>query len=462
MTIPITLKLFVALGINLSINMMKSIKLKLKHKLALFNALSKAIIVTVLLFIVPWFVSNITIRDTDNLLIHKLDQVLDLIDRLGIEAYIDMDAELKAFGSYNILKEEFISIEQIDHAEQIDVIQYSQRIIEDELVEYRVLSYSINENGKQYLIEIGKSISTIVRFEENLKRFAFLFLIVVITLTFLFDLSFIRYLLHPFNKIVDKLRTTNHPDSFNYEPVKTTTEDFVYLDETIHSLMRKIEAAFNNEREYISNVSHELLTPVSIIQSKLDNILNNSGLDEEDMIKIYESKKTLRRLTNLVRTLLMISRIENEEYILTEKVNMSTVIKNVTEELEDKLIAKNLELRLQLKLKDFLIEGNENLLFTLLYNLVNNSIRYTEHGFIKIASFKKGNKQIIEISDSGIGIHPDKIPHIFSRFKNSNETKDSYGLGLALSKKICDYHNINVTVSSVVNQGTTFMLEFPH
>ena len=439
---------------------MKIPQLKLNHKLAVFNALSKAIIVTLLVFIVPWIVGNITIRDTDDLLIHKLDHVIKLVDSLGIEAYIDMDAELKAFGSYNILKEEFISIEQLDHNEQTDIIQYSQRIIEDELVDYRVLSYSIQENGNNYLIEIGKSISTIIRFEENLKRLAFLFLIIVISLTFIFDLSFIRFLLNPFNKIVDKLKTTKQPGSFNHTPIKSTTKDFIYLDETIHVLMKKIDAAFNDEREYISNVSHELLTPVSIIQSKLDNILSSSDLNEKDMLKIYESKKTLRRLTNLVRTLLMMSRIENEEYILTEKVDVNEVIKNVIEELEDKLIAKNLELKLQLKLKNFSYDGNENLLFTLFYNFINNAIRYTEQGNIKITTFENERSNVVEISDTGKGINPDKISTIFSRFSNSSETKDSYGLGLALSKKICDYHNIKVNVKSDINKGTTFILTF--
>ena len=101
---------------------MKLPKLKLKSKLALFNALSKAIIVTALLFIVPWIVSEITIRETDNLLIQKLDRVTEMIDSLGIENYISRDNELKAFGSYNILKEEFISIEQISKDSLIDEI----------------------------------------------------------------------------------------------------------------------------------------------------------------------------------------------------------------------------------------------------------------------------------------------------------------------------------------------------
>jgi len=440
---------------------MKIPKLKLKSQLALFNALSKALIITLLVFLIPWLVSRISIRDTDDMLIQKLDQVIELVDSLGMETYIDMDAEFQLFGSYNILKEEYISIEPIQNDTLINIIQYSQRIIEEELVDYRVLSYSLEENGKNYLIEIGKSISTIYHFEQNLKRFAFIFLIIVVSLTFIFDLSFIQYLLRPFEKIVKKLKYTNHPNSFNYNAIVSNTSDFIYLDETIHALMRKIEAAFNDEREYISNVSHELLTPVSIIQSKLDNILNESNLSEEDMIKIFESKKTLRRLTNLVRTLLMMSRIENEEYILTEKVNINSILTNVVEEIEDKAIAKEIEIKMKLLANNFFFNGNENLLFTLFYNFVNNAIRYTDSGYIEIKSAKENNKFLVYIKDTGVGIKKEKIPEIFSRFKNSNQTKDSYGLGLALSKKICDYHKIKVDVESEVDVGSTFILKFP-
>ena len=436
-------------------------KLKLKNQLAFFNAFSKVLIVTLLVILVPHIVSNITIRETDDSLIQKLDKVIYLVDSLGIENYIDMDADLKAFGSYNILKEEYISIEQLETDTLIDVIQFSERIIEGEVVNYRVLSYSIDRNGNNYLIEIGKSISTIYQIEQNLKKFAFLFLIIIISITFLIDLSFIQYLLYPFEKIIGKLKLTNHPSSFNYEKVKTSTSDFIVLEETIHSLMHKIEAAFNDEREYISNVSHELLTPVSIIQSKLENIINESNLSENDMIKILESKKTLRRLTNLVRTLLMMSRIENEEYILTEKIDINQTIRNVIEEIEDKIAAKELELKIELNAPDFIFEGNENLIFTLFYNFINNAIRYTNKGFIKIQTLKNKDVYFVKIIDSGVGIEADKLPHIFSRFKNSNETKDSYGLGLALSKKISDYHKIKINVNSEINKGTTFNLRFP-
>jgi signal transduction histidine kinase len=157
----------------------------------------------------------------------------------------------------------------------------------------------------------------------------------------------------------------------------------------------------------------------------------------------------------------MMSRIENEEYILGEEVNINDTIQNVIDEIEDKFEAKALELKLELNAKDFLIYGNKDLLFTLFYNFVNNAIRYTDKGYIKIESIKIKNKYEVIISDTGVGISKENLPLIFSRFKNSNDKKDSYGLGLALSKKICNYHKIEVEVISELDKGSTFKLKFP-
>ena len=74
---------------------------------------------------------------------------------------------------------------------------------------------------------------------------------------------------------------------------------------------------------------------------------------------------------------------------------------------------------------------------------------------------KNNTYYVVKISDTGSGIEPEKLPHIFSRFKNSSEVKDSFGLGLALAKKISDYHKIDIKVESEVGKGTTFILQFP-
>jgi signal transduction histidine kinase len=388
-------------------------KTKLKNQLAFINALSKVLIVLLLVFTLPWLVSRISIDQTDDKLIENLDDVFVLIDSLGVDAFFDSDSDFKAFGSYNILKEEFISIEKFDSDSLINFINYSQRIIEDELVDYRVLSYSFEIDKEYYIIEIGKSISTILHFEKQLKRWAFLFMIILLAITVIVEISVIQYMLRPLDLIVSKLKSTSNPSSFSFKKVKTNTSDFKYLEETLHSLMHKIQESFNNEREYIGNVSHELLTPVSIIKSKLDNIIMEGKLNEQDMLKVFESKKTLGRLTKMIRTLLTLSRIENEEYILKDEIDAVQTIKSVVEELEDRIGAKLLNIKIDFKEPHILLKGNQELFFNMVYNLLNNAIKYTHKGHIAVESKVTNGVPEIVISDTGEGIDSNLLPYIF-------------------------------------------------
>ncbi len=437
---------------------MKKLRLKLKNQLVLVNALSKVVIILLLVFSIPWLVNRLSIKDTDKNLEKKLDEVLVLVDSLGIENFIDKDAEFQAFGSYNILKEEYISIEILNNDTLINQISFTQRIIEEEMVDYRVLSYSYQYNDEYYLIEIGKSIATIMLFQKQMQQFVMIFMLIILVITIIIEFSIIQYFLRPFDLIIKKLKTTSHPSKFNYTPIKTNTVDFKYLEDTIHNLMRKIEESFNNEREYISNVSHELFTPVSIIKSKLDNIIMEGNLSEEDMLKVYESKQTLGRLTKMIHTLLTLSRIENEEYLRKDEVELVGILKKVAGELEELIEAKNLEFIQSFSETKIKLLGNEELLFNMFYNLINNALKYTNNGYIKIESLIVDNQPVILITDSGLGIEPEHLPYIFTRFRKFKTGKDNFGLGLALAKKICDYHRIEISVSSIPGIGTTFEL----
>ncbi|MDD3860317.1 MAG: HAMP domain-containing sensor histidine kinase [Bacteroidales bacterium] len=440
---------------------MKIFKFKLKNKLVFFNALTKTTIVTLLLILVPWIAGIITRQDTDNELVQKLDKVLALIESDGINNFVDQNAELKSFGSYNIIKAEFVSIEQLDVDTLIDEIQFSQRNIEEEIIDYRVLSYSIKKDGKTYLIEIGKSMEDIYKFEQKLKSYAVIFLIIILFLTLIIDLIFIQFLLKPLDKITKKLHNIKDPVNFDYSNIDSQTTDFVYLDQSINALMQKIEKAFINEREYIGNVSHELLTPISIIRTKLDNIMLSKSLSETDMIKIVEAKQTLHRLTNLVRTLLVMSRIENEEYLLNEKVNINQLIDEVINEINDKILFKGLSLERNESKTVFHFTGNKQLLFTMIYNIINNSIRYTEAGSITIISKVSKDSFILNITDTGIGMIPNQTEQIFLRHKSFGQGIDNYGIGLTLTKKIADYHKITISVNSEHKIGTSIILSFP-
>lgn len=435
-------------------------KLKLKTKLTIINSLSKVLIIILAIFVVPSFVSDISIKDTDNKLFDKLDQIYSLIEEEGIEQFIDTEAEFQAFGSYNILKEEFVSIELSSDTSLYESIDNVIRIIEEEEFDYRVISASLQYGDDYYLIEIGKSISVILNFEKKLQSITLYFLLGLFSLSILIDLALTQILLQPFGKIIQKLKATTHPSSFEYSRVSTSTADFIYLEESIHGLMHKIENAFNSEREFIGNISHELLTPISIIRTKLDNFTSNSNLLDEEVTRIFEVKTSLVRLTKMVRSLLLMSRLENEEYIISENVDLQDLLKNVSDEIKDRIDIKGLELSINLTDKSHTIIGNKELLHILYFNLLNNAVKYTPSGKIIIQSFYLNSNFNIEISDTGKGIATEHLPFIFSRFRKFQDGESNFGLGLALAKKICDYHKIKINVESEVGRGTKFTLSF--
>lgn len=435
-------------------------KLKLKTKLIMINTLSKVLIIVLAIFVVPGFVSNISINDTDNKLFEHLDQIYALIEEEGIEQFIDTEAEFQAYGSYNILKEEFVSIELNADTALYENIDNVIRIIEEEEFDYRVISASLQYGEDYYLIEIGKSISTIINFEKKLQSVTLYFLLVLLTLSILIDLVLTQILLRPFGQFINKLKGMTHPTSFDYQKIPTSTADFIYLEKSMHSLMHKIEDAFNSEREFIGNISHELLTPISIIRTKLDNYTSNVELPDEEVKRIFEVKTTLVRLTKMVRSLLLMSRLENEEYIISEHVDLHDLINNVSVEINDRIDIKGLKLKLKLTDKSFSLNGNKELLYILFFNLLNNAIKYTPSGIISIRSLYVDSKFKIEISDTGKGIAKEHIPYIFSRFKKFQDGESNFGLGLALAKKICDYHHIDISVDSEIGRGSKFTLIF--
>jgi signal transduction histidine kinase len=227
-------------------------------------------------------------------------------------------------------------------------------------------------------------------------------------------------------------------------------------------MMHKIQDAFNIEKEFIANVSHELLTPISILQTRLENMLASGNLTEEVENKIIESQNTLGRLKQIIRSLLLISQIENNQAPKEDKVDIAELLKEVSTEIEERLTIKHITLELTPCESFVLNPANRSLLFTMFFNIVNNAIKYNKpDGKIMISCVKDKEAYHVMIKDNGIGIAPENIKSIFYRFKKFNASgEESYGLGLPMVKTIAEFHKAEISVSSVVNEGSTFTISF--
>jgi signal transduction histidine kinase len=436
--------------------------MQLKTRLSLFNLLSKLVFTALFLVIMPGLIQRINLRNVDNDLIQKREKVISLISEIGIEPFITSDTS-DAFGSYNILKEEFISLERIELSENWNFIEVATRLIEGEEIEYRVLNYSFGIDGQNYLLEVGKSLSSILQTGKNIRNVMLVFLVFIITITLITDLQYTRIILIPLEKIKNKLKRISDPSLFDNAPLKTATSDFHKLDSALIELMDNINLLFRKEKEITVNISHELMTPISIIRSKLENILLIENLNQEIALKVEESLKTLHRLQNLVNSLLMIARIESDQYLREDTFSINEILLDIVNELAP--IAEDADVQLEKNLTDDFLARNANksLIISMFYNVVSNAIKNTPSGGKAIVqTFINQGKYFVTIADTGKGMTEAQMKTLFLRFKTRDKSSgDGTGIGLAISKTIADFHKIEVSVSSIEEKGTIFSFIFP-
>jgi signal transduction histidine kinase len=435
--------------------------IKLRYKLGLFNVISKLIFGLLFLIFMPIILERVNTLQTDNELIEKREQVIDIISEWGVDFLVD-DLD-NAFGSYNILKEEYISLERIDLDEPWNFIEVTQRQVEDEVIDYRVLNYSFLVDGETYLLEIGKSLSSIRQTEKNIRRFTLFLLILFIMATVISDISFGARLIKPLEAIANKLKQTISPADFDPTPISSSTAEFNYLDRNIRELMTKINELFQKEKETTANISHELLTPVSILRSKLENLLIKPDLDDDVVEKIEESLKTLYRLKSMVNSLLLIARVESHQFLKEDDFLVNDLLNEMVEELEPMTEDKDIMLKCNFPANIRMKSANRHLIFTMFYNVLNNAVKFTPDGGRIIIEAKKESDKFhsVMISDTGRGMNEEQIAKLFSRFKKDfDSNEEGSGIGLAIAKTIADFHKIKIVVKSKPGEGSAFFFRF--
>ena len=217
-------------------------------------------------------------------------------------------------------------------------------------------------------------------------------------------------------------------------------------------------------REFLSNVSHELKTPIFNIQGYLHTLIDG-GLKDKKINKKYLDKaaKNLEHLTNIVNDLDVISRLESgEQPINMQKFDMHNLTHDIMDELE--LLADKKSITMTFKEgcnNPMIVIGDKEKIKQVLVNLVTNSIRYgSEGGKTQFGLYDMADKVLVEVSDTGIGIAQEHIPRLFERFyrvdKSRSKDEGGSGLGLAIVKHIIEAHNQTVNVRSTVGVGSTF------
>jgi len=168
----------------------------------------------------------------------------------------------------------------------------------------------------------------------------------------------------------------------------------------------------------------------------------------------------LSRLSRIIKALLTISKVENEQFDKSEVTNLNDLISEIIEELQDRCAHKEVTMINDMEHQIILAKSNTSLLQMLFNNLLINALKYNKHGGnVTITSKLINNDFEIAISDTGLGIEPEQIAIIFDRFTRLHQKDaNSHGLGLSIVKTIANYHQLNIAVTSTIGVGTTFII----
>ncbi|MFD1771216.1 sensor histidine kinase [Sphingobacterium suaedae] len=434
--------------------------MKLNTKLTLYFTASKLLIFGFFLAILPpvfqWY-SRYTI---DKFLHVQENKVFDNIRQNGMEYYLQGE---QSYGSYTMLKEDYIAIQATlgdTSNPQQGNINNQRRIVDTDTLDYRILHRYFEADGKTYLLEIGRSQDSISLYADILQQVALGILMILLLLTVSIDYFYGRHLLAPLQRIIRRRLTEQRfPFDLNFQPIPTTTKDFRLLDERLCELMRRATLAYTREKDFTANASHELLTPISILRSKMENVLAQPNVPVAVQERLFASLQTLERLNRIVKTLLFLARVDSGQYQRTQRVFIAPLLEKIAQELDPLFEEKKIKLTLQVPRDLCLDNQHEELLFHLFYNLMNNAIAYNRSGgWIKVSHTTEGTPQGIVIADNGKGMTPSEVEQLFHRFKSTQPTGN--GLGMSIVKGIADFLKIDISVQSAPNKGTRIVLQF--
>ena len=323
-------------------------------------------------------------------------------------------------------------------------------------IEQNTYYYAIKlDNGSVLRVAVTSS-SALMIFYQSLFYIAAITLLVML-LSLAISLAITKSIVKPITEIGKNLD--------NIEEQETPEELKPFIDALKEHKLKK-DLLDKQRKEFSANISHELKTPLTSIAGYAELI--ETGIAKPEDIKPFAStiRQQALRLVSLTEDIIQLSQLDEvKEYNITfEETDLKEIAENCVKSLEMNAKAKNITV--SVNAENCIVEGNKSLIEEMVYNLVDNAIRYNkENGYIKIAVKNlDGNKVLLSVEDTGIGIPEKYQDRIFERFfrvdKSRSKATGGTGLGLAIVKHIADVHNAKISLSSEENVGTVMQIEF--
>lgn len=301
--------------------------------------------------------------------------------------------------------------------------------------------------------------------QEALRTAALIMLPVLIFLAAGGGYLLARRSLRPIRRISQTAQSVAESGDLSRRIEVKNRDELGQLSETFNIMFERLEENFNAEKQFTSDASHELRTPVAVILAQCEYALENASGEEELYECIGSIQRQGYRMSKLIESLLAFTRLEQRiQDVQLYPTDISALVQGICEE-QAEIPEKNIELTWEIQ-PGLTIDTDSTLFTRMAVNLIRNSYRYgRENGYIRISLNRKGEKILFSVTDNGIGISAEDLPHIWNRFyrvdKSRSREKGGLGLGLSMVRQIARIHKAEVNVESVEHVGSRFTVSFP-
>ncbi len=224
---------------------------------------------------------------------------------------------------------------------------------------------------------------------------------------------------------------------------ETNIKEFNVLNRAISSMSEKIRKDYISLKEFAENASHEIQTPLAVIKSKLELLVQSEKLDLEQSNNFQSMYDAVTKLSRLNQSLLLITKIENAQFVKRDRINLKEEIEGSLKNFEDLIRGKKLRLETRLD-AGVMVEMDRALAEILFSNVIVNAIKHNiEGGYIEVLLTK--DKMVFSNSGNPLTCEPEQL---FKRFQKIHRTSESLGLGLSIVKSICDFYNMDVAYTN--------------
>ncbi|MGV0755550.1 sensor histidine kinase [Empedobacter brevis] len=368
-----------------------------------------------------------------------LDEVYDNVDdglknqKIEIIREVYRDPDLLNTTEFGLSQ---FKISKVDPSQYNESNRFSNEMVymeyDEDMEPYRVLRTGFyDKDNFPYMLEIRTSTveEDDLIYDLSISLVAlYVFILISILLINHFGL---RKAFKPFDQIISQLRKYEVGNKEKPIHVVTNVKEFSFLQNEIQRMINRNDEVFNSQKLFIENASHELQTPLTIAMNKLDLLIEESDLGEKEMLSLVDTKQTLWRMVNLNKSLLMLSRIENNQYKNNEEVNFTRLTKDLLEDYESILEAAEIKVTTNFK-ADFMIDFNLDLARILISNLIRNAIKHNNEE--KLIQIELDSNQFM-ISNTGKNYSLDTNV-IYNRFYKQGTSEGNNGLGLSIVETI--------------------------